>query len=65
IQAHVSTRRHLVVIRGTARITLNNQSRRLTIGESVTLSENQSIMFENVEKEPIDMMNITLGFKKF
>ncbi|MGD9231999.1 MAG: mannose-1-phosphate guanylyltransferase/mannose-6-phosphate isomerase [Desulfobacterales bacterium] len=64
IQAHVSTRRHLVVIRGTARITLNNQSRRLTIGESVTLSENQSIMFENVEKEPIDMMNITLGFKK-
>jgi mannose-1-phosphate guanylyltransferase/mannose-1-phosphate guanylyltransferase/mannose-6-phosphate isomerase len=64
IQTHVSTRRHLVVIRGTARITLNNQSRRLTIGESVTLSENQSIMFENVEKEPIDMMNITLGFKK-
>jgi mannose-1-phosphate guanylyltransferase/mannose-6-phosphate isomerase len=58
----VSTRKHLVVMRGTAKMTLDNQSRRLNIGESVRLSENQRVILENAGKEPLHILIMTLDF---
>jgi mannose-6-phosphate isomerase-like protein (cupin superfamily) len=61
-QTDVSTRKHLVVMRGTAKMTLDNQSRRLNIGESVRLSENQRVILENAGKEPLHILIMTLDF---
>jgi mannose-1-phosphate guanylyltransferase len=46
------TRKQLLVMRGVARTTLDNQRGLLNKGESVMLSENQSAMVENVVKSP-------------
>jgi mannose-1-phosphate guanylyltransferase/mannose-6-phosphate isomerase len=61
-QAHVSTIKHLVVIRGSARTTIDNQGRLLNKGESVTLTENQRVMLENHGNEPLNIMSIRLNF---
>jgi mannose-1-phosphate guanylyltransferase/mannose-6-phosphate isomerase len=62
IRAGVSTGKHLVVIRGAAKTTIDRQTRPLNKGESVTLSENQSVMIENAGNEPLYIMSITLAF---
>jgi mannose-6-phosphate isomerase-like protein (cupin superfamily) len=54
------TRKQLVVMRGVARTTRDNQSVLLNKGESVMLSENQSAMVENVGNEPLNIIRITL-----
>jgi mannose-1-phosphate guanylyltransferase len=64
ISAGVSTGKHLVVIRGAAKTTIDHQTRPLNKGESVTLSENQSVMIENAGNEPLYIMSITLAFKR-
>ena len=61
-QAHVSTIKHLVVIRGSARTTIDNQGRLLNKGESVALTENQRVMLENDGNEPLNIMSIRLDF---
>lgn len=61
-KADVYTRKHLVVIRGAARTTIDNQSRILNKGESVTLSENKSVMLENAGSEPLNIISMTLDF---
>jgi mannose-1-phosphate guanylyltransferase len=61
-KADASTRKHLVVIRGAARATIDNQSLPLNKGQSVTLSENQSVILENAGNEPLYIMSMTLGF---
>jgi len=61
-KADASTIKHLVVIRGAARTTIDNQSRLLNKGESVTLSENQSVMLENAGSEPFNIISMTLDF---
>lgn len=54
------TRKQLLVIRGVARTTLDNQGGLLNKGESVMLSEKQSVMVENVGDEPLNIIRITL-----
>jgi len=61
-KADVSTIKHLVVIRGAARTTIDNQSRLLNKGESVMLSENQIVMLENAGNEPLNIISMTLDF---
>ena len=61
-KADVSTIKQLVVIRGAARTTIDNQSRLLNKGESVTLSENQIVMLENAGSEPLNIISMTLDF---
>lgn len=61
-QAHVSTIKHLVVIRGSARTTIDNQSRLLNKGGAVTISKNQRVMLENHGKEPLNIMSMRLDF---
>ncbi|MGD9383591.1 MAG: mannose-1-phosphate guanylyltransferase/mannose-6-phosphate isomerase, partial [Desulfobacterales bacterium] len=56
----LSTRKQLLVIRGMARTILHNQSRLLNKGESMMLSENQSVMVENVGNDPLNLIRITL-----
>jgi mannose-1-phosphate guanylyltransferase/mannose-6-phosphate isomerase len=56
----LSTSKQLVVIRGVARTTIDNQSRLLNKGESVMLSENQSVMVENAGNDPLNIISITL-----
>jgi len=61
-KADVSTIKHLVVIQGAARTTIDNQSRLLNKGESVMLSENQIVMLENAGNEPLNIISMTLDF---
>ncbi|MBW1958081.1 MAG: mannose-1-phosphate guanylyltransferase/mannose-6-phosphate isomerase [Deltaproteobacteria bacterium] len=61
-KADASTRKYLVVIRGAARATIDNQNLPLNKGQSVTLSENQSVILENAGDEPLYIMSMTLGF---
>ncbi len=56
----LSTKKQLVVIRGVGRTTIDNQSRPLNKGESVMLSENQSVMVENAGNDPLNIISITL-----
>ncbi len=60
--ADVSTIKHLVVIRGVAKTTIDNQSRMLKKGESLMLSENQIVMLENAGNEPLNIISMTLDF---
>jgi len=62
IKTHSSTIKHLVVIRGSGKIISDNQSRLFNKGESMILSENQTITLENPEKEPLNIISITLDF---
>jgi mannose-1-phosphate guanylyltransferase/mannose-6-phosphate isomerase len=61
-QAHVSTIKHLVVIRGAAGATIDNQDRLLNKGDSVTLTENQRVMLENHGNESLNIMSMRLDF---
>ncbi|MGB2928855.1 MAG: mannose-1-phosphate guanylyltransferase/mannose-6-phosphate isomerase [Desulfobacterales bacterium] len=58
----LSARKQLLVIRGVARTTIDNQSELLNKGESVMLSENQSVMVENIGNGPLNIISITLDF---
>lgn len=61
-KADVSTIKHLVVIRGVAKTTIDNQSRMLKKGESLMLSENQIVMLENAGNELLNIISMTLDF---
>ncbi|MBW2576225.1 MAG: mannose-1-phosphate guanylyltransferase/mannose-6-phosphate isomerase [Deltaproteobacteria bacterium] len=62
IKPHSSTIKHLVVIRGSGKMISDNQSRLFNKGESVILSESQTITLENHEKEPLNIISMTLDF---
>jgi mannose-1-phosphate guanylyltransferase/mannose-6-phosphate isomerase len=62
IKAHTSTTKHLVLIKGSGKKISDNQSRLFNKGESVMLSENQTITLENPEKEPLNIISMTLDF---
>jgi len=62
IKSHSSTIKHLVVIRGSGKMISDNQSRLFNKGESVILSESQTITLENHEKEPLNIISMTLDF---
>ena len=62
IKPHSSTIKHLVVIRGSGKMISDNQSRLFNKGESVILSESQTITLENPEKETLNIISMTLDF---
>ena len=62
IKPHSSTIKHLVVIRGSGKMISDNQSRLFNKGESMILSESQTITLENPEKEPLNIISMTLDF---
>ena len=53
IQTDGSTVKHLIVIKGIAKSTTNNQSRIFNAGQSLVLPENQMIILENTGDESI------------
>ena len=62
IKPHSSIIKHLVVIRGSGKMISDNQSRLFNKGESVILSESQTITLENHEKELLNIISMTLDF---
>jgi mannose-1-phosphate guanylyltransferase/mannose-6-phosphate isomerase len=58
IETDTSTVEHLVVAKGMAKTTTNHQSRTLKKGQSLMVSENQSILMENPGKDSLVIVKV-------
>ncbi|MBW2556748.1 MAG: hypothetical protein JRE07_07580, partial [Deltaproteobacteria bacterium] len=58
IKIDTSTVEHLVVAKGLAKTTTDHQSRTLKKGECVVLSEKQSVLVENPEKDLLVIVKV-------
>ena len=58
INTDTSTTKHLMVAKGLAKTTTDHQSRTLKKGQCVMLSENQSILVENPEKDLLVVVKV-------
>ncbi len=60
IKNDISTIKQLVVSKGSAKTTINNQSSFLNRGQSMLLSEKQIVTLENPGSEPLNIINVEI-----
>jgi len=60
IKTDATTVKHLLVIKGRAKTSIDGRIRSLIAGESSTLSFNQAAVFENPDKAPLVLVNVKL-----
>jgi mannose-6-phosphate isomerase-like protein (cupin superfamily) len=61
IKTDASTVKHMIVIKGAAKLTTNDQVRLFKEGQSVVISENQEIALENTGNESLIVIGIKVN----
>lgn len=61
LQKHAQRAEHWVVVRGTARVTLGEQSFDLTVGQHCDIAVGQVHRLTNVTTEPVEIVEVQFG----
>ena len=64
IKAESSTVKHLIVVKGEARMTPDNQDLAIKTGEPIIITEKDSVMVENPGPEPLALIQVETGIPR-